>query len=185
MATITGISGSLREASYNTALLRAAAQATPDSCPVDVVSIREIPLYDGDNEDEWGVPRPVLALQDAIARADGLLIVTPEYNHGVPGVLKNAMDWASRGPRAIQSTSAGKPVAVMGASPGARGTALAQQAWFATLRALGLSIYGEKAMFVGKAAEVFTDGKLTDQLTQQRLEKFMQGFAKFVEKQRV
>jgi len=178
-----GFSGSLRVGSYNSALLRAAAELSPAEHPVEIASIREIPLYDGDLETA-GMPASVLALQERIADADGLLFVTPEYNHGVPGVLKNAIDWLSRGPRSIQKTSPGKPVALMGASTGPRGTALAQQAWFASLRNLSLSTYGERPMFVGNAGEVFVDGELADPATRERLERFMTGFASFVERLR-
>jgi chromate reductase len=120
---ILGIAGSLRRASFNRGLIRAATQVAPPGISVTAFELHELPMYDGDLEAE-GDPTPVSALKRAIGEADALLLATPEYNHCVPGVLKNAIDWASRPPRAAVLT--GKPVAVMGASPGRGGTARAQ-----------------------------------------------------------
>ena len=96
MTTIIGLCGSLRRGSFNRMLLRAAVEAAPPGTSIEPESIREIPLYDGDVEEEQGVPHPVQRLKNRIAEADGLLIVTPEYNYSMPGVLKNAIDWLSR-----------------------------------------------------------------------------------------
>ena len=120
---ILGIAGSLRRASFNRGLIRAAAEVAPRGMRVDVHEIGDVPLYDGDIEAQ-GDPEAVLRLKAAVAGADGLLLATPEYNHCIPGVLKNAIDWASRPAR--QSVLTGKPVAVMGASTGRGGTARAQ-----------------------------------------------------------
>src|SRR5262245_61149336 len=98
MATVIGISGALRRGSYNAALLRGAVELAPAGLSIEVASIREFPLYDGDLEAEHGIPAPVRALKDRIASADGLLLVTPEYNNSIPGVFKNAIDWLSRPP---------------------------------------------------------------------------------------
>src|SRR5205814_8833807 len=118
-----GIAGSLRTGSYNRALLRAAQELAPAGLELLTFDLAPIPLYDGDVEAQ-GDPEPVGALKTAIRDADALLIVTPEYNYGVPGVLKNAIDWASRPPG--QSPLNGKPAALMGATPGMTGTARAQ-----------------------------------------------------------
>ena len=96
MPTLIGISGSLRKGSFNSALLRAAVSLTPPDCTIVVESIATVPLYDGDVEATQGVPDVVVRLKDAIARADGLVLATPEYNNSVPGVAKNAIDWLTR-----------------------------------------------------------------------------------------
>lgn len=98
MTRLIGISGSLRRGSFNTALLRAGAELMPEGTELTVETIRGIPLYDGDQETAEGIPEQVATLKDAIAAADGLLLVTPEYNNSIPGVLKNAIDWLSRPP---------------------------------------------------------------------------------------
>jgi NAD(P)H-dependent FMN reductase len=97
-------------------LLRAAVEAAPPGTSIDPESIREIPLYDGDIEDEQGVPPSVQRLKDRIAEADGLLVVTPEYNNSIPGVLKNAIDWLSRPAADIPRVFRGRPVAIIGAN---------------------------------------------------------------------
>jgi chromate reductase len=122
--TLLGIAGSLREGSYNRALLRAARELLTEGVELVELDLRGLPFYDGDLE-AAGDPEPVTALKDAIREADALLIATPEYNRGVPGGLKNAVDWASRPP--LGSPFAGKHVALMGASTGRGGTVLAQQ----------------------------------------------------------
>ena len=121
---ILGIAGSLREGSYNRSLLRAARELLPADVELAEFDIRGLPFYDGDVE-AAGDPEPVVALKDAIREADALLIATPEYNRGVPGALKNAVDWASRPP--LSSPLTGKPVAIIGASTGRGGTARAQE----------------------------------------------------------
>jgi chromate reductase, NAD(P)H dehydrogenase (quinone) len=122
--TFLGIAGSLRRMSFNRGLIRAAVDLAPAGITVEPYDFSDVPLYNGDVEAE-GDPEPVARFKEAIARVDGLLIATPEYNHCVPGVLKNAIDWASRPARASVLTD--KPVAIMGASPGQGGTARAQQ----------------------------------------------------------
>src|SRR6266852_3748330 len=103
--TILGIAGSLRQNSFNAALLRAAAAAAPAGCTVDIASIRGIPLYDSDVEAATGVPAVVETLKERVAAADGLLLVTPEYNNSIPGVFKNVIDWLSRPPQISRACS--------------------------------------------------------------------------------
>jgi chromate reductase len=121
---ILGIAGSLRAGSYNRALLRTAREFLPPGVELVEHDIGTLPFYDGDVE-AAGDPETVVRFKDAIRRADALLIATPEYNRGVPGVLKNAIDWASRPP--LGSPLTGKPVAIVGASTGRGGTARAQE----------------------------------------------------------
>lgn len=121
--TVVGIAGSLRRASYNRGLIRAAVDIAPDEMQIVPHDIGDLPLYNADIE-ALGDPEPVRRLKEAIAAADALLIATPEYNHCVPGVLKNAIDWASRPQRRSALTS--KPIAILGASTGGGGTARAQ-----------------------------------------------------------
>ena len=120
---VLGFAGSLRRDSFNRSLLRAAAELAPEGMAISTFDLAEIPLSNGDVE-ALGDPEPVAAFKQAIRAADGVLMVTPEYNHGVPGVMKNAVDWASRPPG--DAALARKPVALLGASPGLPGTARGQ-----------------------------------------------------------
>jgi NAD(P)H-dependent FMN reductase len=182
MARIVGISGSLRRQSFNAALLRAAADVVPSGSTIEIASIREIPLYDGDVEATQGIPASVQALKDVIASADGLLLVTPEYNNSIPGVLKNAIDWLSRPSTDIRRIFGGRPVAIMGATPGAGGTLLSQAAWLPVLRTLGTLPWFEGRLAVSAAAKVFdSDGRLTDETIRSRLEAFVKGFVEFAD----
>ena len=134
MASILGISGSLRKGSYNTALLRQAQKLVPGV--IVLGDIRNIPLYDGDVENA-GTPASVLGLKQKLETAAGLLIASPEYNNSVPGVLKNTIDWLSRPSGELKNVFRNKPVAVFGASPGGFGTVMAQSAWLPVFRSLG------------------------------------------------
>lgn len=181
MTKLIGISGSLREGSYNTALLRAAATTMPEGAELVLGTIRGIPLYDGDVEATDGIPAAVAALKDAIAAADGLIISTPEYNNSMPGVLKNAIDWLSRPPADIPHVFGGKPVALIGASPGGFGTVLSQNAWLPVLRTLGTQPWFGGRLMVSRAQKVFDDqGAMTDAAIQEQLRKFLDGFVRFV-----
>ena len=112
---IAGIAGSLRRGSFNRGLLRAAVESAPEGMTIETLELRDLPLYDADLDVDGG-PEPVRAFKAGILAADGLFIATPEYNYSLPGVLKNALDWASRAPeRALND----KPVAIVGATPGA------------------------------------------------------------------
>ena len=185
MAHVIGISGSLRRASFNTALLHAAAEVTPAGSTIEIRSIAGIPLYDGDVEARDGIPGEVSAVKDAIAGADGLLIVTPEYNNSIPGVLKNAIDWLSRPPADIKRVFGGRPVAIMGATPGLGGTRLSQAAWLPVLRTLGAAPWFGGALFVAGAAKVFdADGRLVDDAIRAKLESFVKGFVEFAAQHR-
>jgi chromate reductase, NAD(P)H dehydrogenase (quinone) len=179
MTRILGLSGSLRKASFNTALLHAAAEVAPEGVAIEPRTLHGVPLYDGDLESTDGIPGAVSELTTALANADGLLMVTPEYNNGVPGVFKNAIDWMSRGEG--MKSFRGKPVAVLGASAGGFGTALAQVHWLPVLRTLGTAPwFGAKLMVSRARTLVDENGRLTDDETRARLAKFLAGFAAFV-----
>lgn len=121
---VLGFAGSLRQASFNRALLRAAQEMAPATLQIEIFDLVVIPFYNADVEAQ-GDPEPVRAFKDAIRLTDAVLIATPEYNYGIPGILKNAIDWASR--PAGKSVLRGKVVAIMGASPSMTGTARAQE----------------------------------------------------------
>jgi chromate reductase, NAD(P)H dehydrogenase (quinone) len=177
MTRLIGLSGSLRRSSYNTALLQAAAQRMPAGASLEVATIHGIPLYDGDLETAEGIPAPVVALKDRIAGADGLLLVTPEYNNSIPGPFKNAIDWLSRPAGDIGRVFGGRAVAVIGASPGGFGTILAQDAWLPVLRTLGTRPWFGGRLMVSRAQGVFdAAGDLTDAGIAAQLEKFLVGF---------
>src|SRR5919204_1861649 len=183
MVTIIGISGSTRRASFNSALRRAAAAAMPQGAELRIESIAAIPLYNGDEEAAHGVPEPVARLKDAIAAADGLLLVTPEYNNSVPGVAKNAIDWLSRPPADIARVFGGKPVAIAGASPGGFGTVLSQNAWLPVFKTLGADLWSGGRLLVSRAGSVFdTNGDITDSAVRENMRKFVAGFVAYAAK---
>ena len=177
MTKVIAISGSLRSGSFNTALINAAAEMFPDE--VDTASLADIPLYDGDMESELGVPEAVEALKAKIAASDGLIVATPEYNNSTPGVLKNAFDWLSRPPKDIAAVFHGKPVAVMGATPGGFGTNLAQNALLPVLRTLKTQPWFEGRLMVSRASDLVEDGQLVDDDCRKRLREFVNGFIEF------
>lgn len=182
MANITGIAGSLRKASFNAGLLRAAGELAPEGCSVDIVSIRGIPLYDADLEEAGGVPAVVADIQNRIAESDGLILATPEYNSSIPGVFKNAIDWLSRPPEEIPRVFGNRPVALMGATPGNFGTAFSQTAWLPVLRRLGMRPWFGNQYLAGAALDHFDgSGNLTDPKMRRRLAEYLKGFVEFID----
>ena len=179
MIDLLGVSGSLREASFNTALLRAAAKVLPEGVSLEVATLKGIPLYDGDLEAAHGIPEAVVALRERVLACDGLLLASPEYNNGIPGVFKNAIDWLSRGEEA-KRVFGDRPVAVIGASPGGFGTILAQAAWLPVLRTLGTRSWHGGRLMVSRAGKVFDgNGELVDDAVREQLRTFLAGFAAF------
>jgi chromate reductase, NAD(P)H dehydrogenase (quinone) len=157
--TILGLAGSLRRASYNRGLLRAAAEAAPANVRLEAADLAPIPLYNADVEAD-GDPAPVAALKDAVARSDALLVATPENNYSIPGVLKNAIDWVSRPPRSVLRH---KPIALMGATPGGFGTVRAQLALRQVFVFTDSYVLPKPELWVSRARERFDeDGNLTD-----------------------
>jgi len=172
---VLGFAGSLRAGSFNRSLLRAAVELQPPGMEITSFDLSPIPLYNGDVEAR-GDPEPVAAFKAAIAQADALLIATPEYNFGIPGVLKNAIDWASRPPRG--SVLQGKPAAIMGATPGMGGTGRSQmqlrQVFVFTQTYALLS----PEVLVARAQEKFdASGRLTDENTRQFVGQLLQALA--------
>ncbi len=181
MSKILGISGSLRSKSFNTALLRVAAELTPADCEIEVGSIKGIPLYDGDLESAEGAPPVVTALRERLLATDALLLATPEYNGSLPGVLKNAIDWLSRPAQDKRRPFSGRAVGMMGATPGRMGTVFSQTAWLQVFRSLGMRPWFGKTVYVGGASRLFDDaGNLTDEPTRERVRDYLEGFADFL-----
>lgn len=180
MTRILGISGSLRAGSFNTALLRAAQQVAGDGIQVEAATLHGIPLYDGDAEARDGEPAAVAALKRQVIASDGVLLFTPEYNNGIPGVFKNAIDWLSRTSPAgnIATVFASRPFALVGASPGGFGTILSQNHWLPVLKTLGVRLWAGDRLMVSRAGSVFdADGVLADDKVRAQLAGFVQGFA--------
>jgi chromate reductase len=175
---VVGFAGSLRRGSYNRALLRAATELAPPALHIVIHELDEIPLYNADIE-AAGAPPSVLQLGNAVRQADGLLIATPEYNHGVPGVLKNTIDWLSRPPRT--SALNGKVAALMGASPGMTGTARGQSQLRQAFVFTNTYALLQPEVLIGGAHEKFdADGHLVHAATRDFLAIFLQRFTDLI-----
>jgi len=164
--TVLGICGSLRKASYNMAALRTAIELKPPGMTIEVADISTIPLYDEDVRVQ-GFPPPVETLRRQIKAADALLFATPEYNYSMSGVLKNAIDWASRPP---DQPFAGKPVAIFGAGAGMAGTARAQYDLRRSCVFLDMHPLNKPEIFIGQAQTKFdAEGNLLDEMARNLL----------------
>jgi chromate reductase, NAD(P)H dehydrogenase (quinone) len=168
---ILGIAGSLRRGSYNRAALRAATQLVPQDAALEVFELDGIPGFNQD--EEQNPPAKVAELKQRVRNADAILIVTPEYNYSVPGVLKNAIDWASR-PYGDSAWN-GKPVAIMGASIGTIGTARAQYHLRQMFVFLNMFPINQPEVMIGNAAERFDpQGNLADEATKDHIRRLLQ-----------
>jgi len=176
---LLGISGSLRAGSWNTRLLQAARAAAPAGVALEVATLHGIPLYDGDVEEREGVPAAVAALKERIVASEGVILVTPEYNHGIPGVFKNAIDWLSRPPADASRVFRGRPFAVIGASPGGFGTVLAQAAWLPVLETLGTRHWAGGRLLVSRVQEALSPEGVPNDALRRQLAAFVEGFAAF------
>jgi chromate reductase len=171
---VLGFAGSLRKASYNRALLRVAAEVAPPALRIEIFDLAVVPLYDGDVE-AAGDPPGVQAFKQAIRAADAVLMVTPEYNHGVPGVMKNAIDWASRPPQGAALDR--KPVGIIGASPGITGSARGQSQLRQAFEFTNSYAMPQPELLVFRAHEKFDpQGRLADDATRERLVSYLQAF---------
>lgn len=174
---VFAFAGSLRDGSYNRALLRAAQEEAPAGMTIEIFDLTGVPLYNADLEAE-GDPEQVAALKDGIRDADAVLIATPEYNHGVPAVSKNAVDWASRPPR--NSPLDEKPVGIIGASPGMGGSARGQSQLRQAFEFTNSYCMPQPEILVARAHEKFDDdGRLTDEKTRTYLGKYLTALAEW------
>lgn len=171
---VLAFAGSLRKDSLNRALLRAAVALAPEGMTIDVFDLIAVPLYNGDIE-AAGDPEGVTAFKHAIRAADAVLMATPEYNHGVPGVMKNAIDWASRPPR--DAPLSGKPVGLIGASPGMTGSARGQSQLRQAFEFTNSFCMPQPEILVFRAHEKFdAEGRLTDETTAKFLRQYLEAF---------
>jgi chromate reductase len=177
--SVLGFAGSLRQGSYNKAALRAAIELAPAGMTIESFDLAPIQPYNEDVK-QRGFPPPEQEFRERIRAADALLIVTPEYNRGVPGLLKNAIDWASRPP---DQPFNGKPTAIFGASPGMIATAVAQYELRRYLGVLNALVLNQPSVMIGQAAQKFDEqGRLTDQATRDFIRKLLESLAEWTQR---
>lgn len=173
---LAGISGSLRKASFNTMLLKAVAELLPESVSFEILSIADLPIYNGDQDipDRASRPEAVNKFRKSLEEVDGIVIASPEYNYSIPGGLKNAIDWASRG---ADSPLIGKHVSLIGATPGQWGTVRMQLAFLPVFNTLKMLHLNKFEVFVSQAQKKFdAAGKLIDADTGEILKKHLDFF---------
>jgi chromate reductase len=181
---ILGVAGSLRAKSYNRSLLNAAIELAPEGMAIGTFDLAPIPVYNSDVE-AAGLPEAVAAFKQAIREADGLLFVTPEYNYGVPGVLKNAIDWASRAPKGEKAVLSGKPAGIMGASPGIGGTLRAQaQLRQAFIFTQTYALQGPEVALARCHEKFDADDRLVDETTRDVVRRYLATLAAWTERLR-
>jgi|SRR5690625_131544 len=178
---ILGVAGSLRSGSLNHRLLEAAAELAPRSFEFEIFDLGDLPFYNQDLDIDGLRPSSVEAFKGAIDSSAALLISTPEFNHGIPGVLQNALDWASR--PALRSVLAGKPVGIMGVSPSPIGTARAQAHLRQVLQATLALVLPHPGVLVGNALEKFdVEGRLIDEPTREFVRGFMSELESWIQR---
>jgi len=178
---LLGISGSLRKGSFNTMLLNAAAQLLPENVSMNIISFKDIPLYNADLDLPAAKQRPQVVedLRKAVAEADGLLIASPEYNYSIPGGLKNAIDWVSRGE---DSPLLRKPVAVIGATTGLWGTVRMQMTFHNVFLFLDMKPVYKPEVMVAQAEKKFDkDGSLIDEMAKKLLKQKLQALKELIQ----
>jgi chromate reductase len=178
--TILGIPGSLRELSFNRALIRAAGEVAPDGVEVRMFLLHDVPLYNADVEAR-GNPEPVRALKQAIREAEGVLFSTPQYNRSVSGVLKNAIDWASRPP--FESVLAGKPVAIIGATSGQSATEVARQHLVTILESTRAALLDTRTIGLANSGDYIEDGVVRSDEVRRQVRELVEEFAIFIRSQ--
>jgi chromate reductase len=176
--TVLCLPGSLRRGSLNRGILEAAAEVAPEDLRLSINDLRDIPLYNGDVEKE-GVPDSVQRLAAAIRDSDAVLIATPEYNAGIPGVLKNALDWVSRA--TVGSPMREKQTGILGVSPGRFATARAQEQLKLVLLSMKSRVFVGGSVAVGQAGNKYEGGRLVDEQTRDFLARYLNQFAQWIE----
>jgi len=174
---IVAIAGSINKDSLNKALVNTMAELAPAELKITPLDIEQLPFYSRTIE-EAELPQSILDYKTAIHGADGVIFSTPEYDHSMPGVLKNALDWASR--EASKVVLNGKKIAVCGATTGGWGTVRAQQNLRLVLYAHGAIVMSSNALMVPKARAFYNEGKLIDEALQEKIKKFLDGYLAFL-----
>jgi len=180
---LLAISGSLRKKSFNTQLLTALSEVDSEQIALKMYMLDEIPLYDADLEEQSGIPRTVEQLRKAIQSSDGMIIAMPEYNAGMPGVLKNALDWLTRPPKEMAPTFANRPLALCGATPGGMGTALAQAGSLVVFRQLKVDLFPEHLRVSGANQRLDPETGPDEKLAEQ-LRKWLVQYVEFIQRNR-
>ena len=183
MANVVAICGSLRKGSFNRMLMNASIGLAPAGMTIkEGPSFAKLPVYNADDQQATGFPKDADALHEAVRAADGVLVVSPEYNWSVPGGLKNAIDWLSR---YKEVSFKDKPVAIQSAAGGLLGGARMQYALRMVLQGVDAQLFGKPEVIVNMAANKFADGALKDQGAQDLIKQQLAAFAKFIERHKV
>lgn len=181
MTRIIALAGSLRKQSYNKKLLHFLGKIISSFCDYEIISMKNIPLYNADEEEANGIPDAVTLIKEAIASADALLVATPEYNNSIPGVLKNAFDWLTRPPEDIPKVFYDKYIGLIGTTPGGFGTVNSQTAWLPIIRYLRLKPFYQRSLYLSRAHELFNDSDdIIDEATAANVSEYAKSFVQYV-----